>query len=493
MPPHKPGPPDKPTPPRRAPPKLSVVAPDEQGQTILVDAGASRPGSGLAPTNAPIAAAINGSPSVMQWRVWKDIEGARTYIGVLASHAEPEVLIARFPSAMPLPGQVALFILKGVAPTGKETGTEQAFRINGDAPDVHKARATLNAAPAAASPAVGMEAFVTKLREEHERQINALAVERRELADSRVTLEKERASAIKAESDAAVARIREEARIQREADADRRKADREEMESRAKIDREERERREKSEHTERERKDKLDREDRERKDKLEREAREAERDRDREHRAEMAKLGAKNSIEGIITTVATVAASLGIKPKEIVDKVLGGEDDSKSTAAVVGETISDGMREFGETLRLWMKMKSGDTSEDPAPRRQEPRRERRQIEDRPAAGEPTNTPVSPAAPASGAAPTTPTRNAALDAMPVAIQRRARTAFRELVGEIEAAPKEQHQALALAAAARTPALLQYVKAVGVKAACIEAGLSAEAAEKVSAAVPASALA
>ena len=459
--------------------------------TVLLDGGASRRGAYVSPTEAPIASSVAGTPSVTRWRVYRDVQGERTWLGILASHAQPEALIENFPGAMPAPGQVGLYFLRALNSENKETGEQIPFRISGDSPDVQRARAALTGAGAGAgaTPTAALtDAILADHRAELKRQADAAALERRELADRQLAIERERAASIKAESDAALARTREEARIARDQEADRRKADRDEMEARYKLDREERERRDRAELVERERKDKLDRDERDRKDAREKEERAAEKERDREHREAMEKLRAESSIKGMATTVTALTTALGVDPKKILDRVIGdGDGGDKGTAAAIAETVSTAFSEFGQTTRAWLELKHGRPANAPE-RAPEPRRERKRLEDR--GGDAAAT--AGAGSAAGGASEAPARNAALDAMAMPLQRKARHAMRELLAELEEVPEAQYQPKILAAVARTPSLLQYVQAVGVKAACVEAGMSPENADKVAAAVPASAL-
>ncbi len=470
-------PPDELPPPAR-PPRLTVAP------IAAESLEAGRPYAAAAVP--PLASATSGTPGVTQWRVWKDVEGARTYLGVIASHATPEALIAKFPAAMPHPGQNGLYIMRGLSPAGVETGQPLAFTISGESPEVHRARASLAAPAAAAAPAAGIELLAAELRKEHQRQVEALAIERRTLADERLAIHTERTAALKAEMELKILQLREEAKIAREAEAERRKSDREEAESKARIEREERDRREKADREERDRREAIAREDRERKDKIEREERESTRVREREHQERMAKLAEKSSLEGLLTTGATLLGTLGLKDK-LIERFFGDGDeappvtDVTSAIAAVGTAL---VTQIGTIINTQIAIQAGHAppavaaapaAAAPAPAAA-PRIEMRAPAPAPAA-------AGPKAPAA-----TPP-NPALSGMAMPLQRKARTAMRELVAELADAPEAEYQARALAAIAKTPALLPYVKAIGVKAACIEAGIGEEDATKIAAAVPA----
>src|SRR4051812_37112958 len=113
----------------RRPPPLDPPEPTRSPRLTVMegDAAAPRPldarraPSWTAPSESPIHAAVQGTPAVAQWRVWRVVDGIRTYLGVMGSDSQPEAVIDRFPGAMPHPGQVGTFLLRGVGPDGRET------------------------------------------------------------------------------------------------------------------------------------------------------------------------------------------------------------------------------------------------------------------------------------------------------------------------------------------------------------------------------------
>lgn len=443
------------------------------------------------PAEAPIVSAVAGSPSVAQWRVWRDVEGVRTYLGTIASHATPEALIRRFPGAMPTPGTNGLFLLRALTPEGKETGSEIPFTISGDAPAVIEARRALSGAPSSSSASPALDAALAALlerqaeaakdalneaREEARRVAVALAAERRELADRLAQAERERAERARSDAELAIARIREEARIAADAERERRRQDREDLEARYRADREERERREAREREERQERE------RERERMLQ-----AERERDREHQQRLASLTAASSLESTVAKAGTLLGALGLKPADLFSKLLGGGEQpvvGESTAAVIGGVVSTLVNQIGEVVKTQMEIQARMAGEDAAPAQ---RPAPRQITQR--------APVAPAPAAPPKAPATepekkeePVVNAALNAILMPVQRKARNALRALAERLQTLEEEKWQAEVIQAVTKSPEILPYVKAVGLKKAATEAGMSEEQADKIVAAVP-----
>lgn len=476
-----------------------------QAAPVYLDAGASKKGAWTAPTDAPLAGAVSGTPSVASWRVWRDEDGARTYLGTIASHATPEALISRFPAAMPDPGQSILYILKGVSATGQEApGVERPFRISGDSPAVQqaKARATPAAATVPTGPSPLENTLAELLRRQHERDEadrRALEVERRELAEK---LANAAAAQAQAQTDWAARQLAaESARHQQalESERERRRQDREDADARLRADLAERERR-----------DTREREDRDRKDAREREERLAERERDREFQQRMAALSAASSLESTVAKAAALMTSLGVSPGDLIGKILSSSSAepasgmAEGTAAAVAGVVGKVVDQIGNVVAKQMELQSqlqqqADPDPEPPMRRRLPPPMPSRLpvpvaRPRPVAPrivpepkqEPNGEPQEANSSRPEAAPApTPTRidPGLTKDLPMPVMRKARVALRELAEKLSTLPEDQWQAEILAVGSKVPSILIYCKAVGVKAAAVEAGMDEETATKL----------
>lgn len=467
--------PPRPPPPRRPTLVVTDAAPPPPEPRVVID-GSAR-GTYTAPSESPIATSVSGSPAVTQWVVHQDIEGNRTYLGRLATHATQENLIARFAMAMPLPGQIGFYILRGITPDGRETKTEIPYRISGNSPEVIAARAALGGGggpgPAAAAPA-NIEALLAPLREELRKGAEQTALERRQLADERLQAERDRATQAREDANERIERIKAESAANLAREVRLREQDRLDAEARYKADAADRERRDKREADERA--------DRER----ERDKRDAaERDREREHQERLVKLTAATSLESTLGKLPVILGAMGLKPEKLIERFTdklfgeGGEGGESTTALVVG-VAGKLLEKVGDLAETQMRINAG-------------------LPPRGAPAEPeTETPADPPpkqlAPPKGtfvpAPPAPPTPDPALAAVPIATQRKAREVLRVLAAELPRLPEDKRQARVLASV--TPELIAFVKIVGVKKALMEAGVSDEDATKIAAMIPAGAL-
>lgn len=474
-------------------PRLTVTEPAAEPARppvpVMIDAGSSRRGAWTAPTDAPIASAVAGTPSVMQWRVSRLVDGQRTYLGILGGDSQPEALIARFPGAMPLPGQVGNYLLRGLSPELKEVGVEIPFAISGDSPDVQSARAKLAgtgsaatvAAPAASAALDAERTLLADLRAETKRTQDALALERRQVQDAALAAERERVTTAKADADARIALIRAEAEIERDKERERRKQDRDDIENRYKLDAAERERRDKrdaDERAERERE----------RDKV----RADERARDKEHQERMAGLTAASSLESTVGKAGALMAALKIDPAKILEKFIGGGDDAAASAAegttagAIAGVVSTLVTEVGALVRRNMELNAGNTPPPPAP----PPVRLPPPPVRPLAALPA--PPPPAAPPAPVAPPPAVPAPPDPALPMPVLRKARVALRELAAVLHTIDQTGWKAEIVKAGEATPEIKPYLQAVGVKRACVEAGMTELEATLIEAAVPPGAL-
>lgn len=432
MPPKK----DPPEPPKN--PKLTILEPAGAAPSSgpVMDPG--KPSTYTRATASPVAAAVAGTPSIPQWRVWIDRDGNQSYLGVLASHATPEALIAKFPASMPSPGRDALFILKGLTVTGKEVaGEPMHFRISGDNPDVMNARAGLTAPAAGHGSADGAFLLLeTRLRQLEDERIG-LQLARRQLEDEEKHRRQLEIDRIRTESEERIKTMQAEAKLRQD-------------EQEARFRREQQEER--------------NRRDEERKDRDA--ADERRRTADREFFARMETLNKRKTIPELITEATAVLAAVGVKPGELLDRVLSppaaGAETWMGAAASFGSTL---VTKIGDVVLAKIEADGGPKRERADVQRVEP--QQRRIEG----------PTGNANPAPNPAPEAKKPDPAAG-VPVAVARKARNALRALVAELPGVPEAERQARAMATVAAEPAIVQYCKAVGVKAALLEAGATEE---------------
>ncbi|MDP2310939.1 MAG: hypothetical protein Q8P18_33275 [Pseudomonadota bacterium] len=475
------------------------------------DTGKRPAGAWTAPTDAPLASATHGTPAVESWRVYRDEDGARNYLGKIGSHASPEALIRRFSDGLPPPGESALYILRGVGPDGKDIpGLERPFRISGDSPDVQAARARVIPATGVAAAPSPLEGALAQIlarqqqladqqladqREANQRAAVALDEERREVAARATALA---SAAAQQQQDWASRQLAlEVARHTQslESERERRRQDREDLEARVRSDREDLEARVRTDREERDRRDAREREERGERERERERSLERERDRDREHQQRIAALSASQSLETMATKGAALATALGINPGEIIQKILGGGSEpaaagmSEGTGAAVVGLVGKIVEQIGSVVSAQMQIQAAQQQEvevTRAPPRRvlrlpppppEPVPVARPVAARTAAPaparDPVPVPVPQSRPTTPATPATPNPNPDL---PMPVMKRARLALRDLSRALEAAPESEWTALLLAAAAKTPQIVVYAKAVGLERACAEAGLS-----------------
>jgi hypothetical protein len=201
---------------------------------------------------------------------------------------------------------------------------------------------------------------------------------------------------------------------------------------------------------------------------------------DKAHMERMASLNTRTekseSVEGVIDRVMGVVNKLGMKPEELLDRILGGKEDGgpNPLIEIVAKVVGEGIKTVGDVVKDRQRIAAGQG-----------------IPGAPGAAPfPYGYLAGPGADAAPAAPT-PSTDAAPPAdgttpptteakptgpqstLPLPTQKAARLAIRNLVRDMKSADKERWAGLVAGAVSLEPSVYHYVKEVSIRAAFIEA--------------------
>lgn len=441
------------------------------------------------PTDAPISQLAEAGPAVPQWRVYRIVAGERVYVGLIASEATPEDVIEAFPGDMPPKGQSWKFAFVGVGQDGVDTDATRYFTISGSNPDVIRSRESVEPTERKGS---SDERSLSYLERQLQAQLDEIKRERNGLEHMRAQAQSQVVETMQATAKnqqdwlvgmMAAERQRHEAMLAEE--RDRRAEERRQREE----ERKEEARRREEERKEREREEIRREEAREKREAAERQER-------RDHEARMAATAASNTLENTLKTFAPILAVLPMD--KLISRALGTDapatDGGPSTAvalAGVAEKLIEGVSGVAEKhLELQQQIAQRQAPQvkivPPAPKppqRQLPQLTPAEIE----AAKPKEKVKAEAKPEAKVEEKPKQEkpvNPKLDAIPLAKQRDAKIALRKLGEKLAAEPDQaKWKRKIVAAGIVQPAILPYIKAVGVEAAAIEAGMSEEIAKRL----------
>lgn len=457
----------------------------------VADQPAETPAAVRRVVETPLGSSARGAGNAPHsFKVSKMVAGSLQYLGVVGPRATPETIISSFPLTLPLPGQTAEFFLQGLTALSEETGRPLTLTLTGDSPEVIAARSRV----VSSSPATPGAAGTIALESELLKATRALLDQERaaiKAREDRLVLE-ERTLADKAGRAAAehLAQTQNFWSAQMALQEQRFKQQTDEERNRREQDRKDFEEKRKAEKVEQDRRDRLDSEERDRREKREKDERSAEREKDREYHTRMATIASNSSIETLIPKVTGVLTALGIKPGEIVAKILNPTGDG---SAISGETI------VGAVATLVGKL--SDNVADVVRLRMEieakrdgialPRQIVQQRMTLPAAdkAEAKQNQESSRAERNQATPAT-IQNTALEKLPRPLIRDARVALRELATTLRGKPEAEWEIeIAAFFLSKGEKVKPYIEAVGLKTAAIEAGATADEATRIEARITA----
>lgn len=307
---------------------------------------------------------------------------------------------------------------------------------------------------------------------------------------------------------------RRAAQAEREAEQ-KREREREEWERKARIEKEDAERREREREAERQRQHDL------RMKEMETSAQ-----RDREHAERMIELARMRehgeSIEGTVEKVGKVLSMIGMKPGDLVEKIMGGGKDdgeeSGGTLAALAPLLGEGMKVLGEVVKAGVQARAGMPGMMP-PGMMPPGMQGRapmlppgyapappQLPDYgyaqqqaipaqmpvPAQAVPAQSPVPmpQGVPPQGVPPQPVAPPAPQSTLPLSEQKNARVALRNLVKTLRTTKQEAWEDTITMALVSELAIVRYVQEIPVKAALIEAGADTPFADQIIGALRAS---
>lgn len=414
------------------------------------------------------------------FRVSKIVAGSPQFLGTIGSRATPETIIAQFPNTLPAPGMTCDYLLQGLTALNEQTGNPIPITITGDSPEVMRALAQIRTvAPSATSSAAEsevlkaareMRAAAEKLLDEERAALRkreeALALQERAAHDKQVKAAEAQAAQQAQWWQGQLALADQRHQQQMDAERARREQDRKDADQRRADERAEQARADKI--AEDARAEERRRWDQTRKD--EAEAR-------REHEKTLAALQATQSLETVVPKITAALGALGIKGSDIVGRLFGAPESAVSGAAAFAQPVADLLGKLtdqvGEVVKLNMELAARRDGVAVPQREREPKP--RQI--------PANAERAPEKEKEKAE--RPELNAKLKDLDRPTIRDARVALRALAGELREEDPKDWEAKVVVAVAKQPAIIRYCKAMGVKEACMEAGLTETEATQVAA--------